>query len=183
MEKRNGKSLADMVAARDHAQSSSTSVLSISEQIRRAIVAAGLPPPERIIADGKIHRFPTSGKRSDSAGWYVLFDGPVPAGRFGCWRTGVNEKWRGDIGRRLSAIEAAEHRKLTEAMMRMAQEDRQSRRDQAKTNAAALWDVSPPACPDHPYLQRKAIEAHGLRQTPMHGDLLVPVCDARGTIQ
>ena len=52
-----------------------------------AIRAAGLTPPERITADGAIHRFSSSGKRGDDAGRYRLHLDGVPAGWFQCWRT------------------------------------------------------------------------------------------------
>jgi hypothetical protein len=51
-----------------------------------AIASAGLTPPETIIADGKIQRFSTNGKRSDDSGWYCLHLDNIPAGRFGNWR-------------------------------------------------------------------------------------------------
>ncbi len=59
-----------------------------------AIAAAGLTPPENILADGKLHRFAPNGKRGDDAGSYVLYVDGNPAGWFGDYRTGVNQKWR-----------------------------------------------------------------------------------------
>ena len=53
-----------------------------------AIAAAGLTPPDSIIADGKIRRFSTNGKGSDDAGWYILHLDNIPAGSFGNWREG-----------------------------------------------------------------------------------------------
>ena len=41
------------------------------QAFQSAIAAAGLTPPDTIIADGKIHRFTTNGKRGDDAGRYV----------------------------------------------------------------------------------------------------------------
>jgi putative DNA primase/helicase len=40
------------------------------DQFRQTMTNAGLTPPDTIIADGKIHRFTTNGKRSDDAGRY-----------------------------------------------------------------------------------------------------------------
>jgi len=81
-----------------------------TEQFRDAIQKAGLHPPEVIEPDGKLHRFPSNGKRSDDAGWYVFRDDNIPAGAFGDWRTGASETWRADIGRSLSPQEEAAHR-------------------------------------------------------------------------
>jgi putative DNA primase/helicase len=83
------------------------------EQFRDAIRSAGLEPPERIEADGKLRRFSSNGKRGDDAGWYVLHGDGIPAGSFGYWRTGISESWRADIGRTLSlAVDFSERRNL-----------------------------------------------------------------------
>ena len=87
-------------------------------QFRAAIRNAGLTPPELIEPDGKLHRFASNGKRSDDAGWYVLYDDGIPAGAFGDWRTGASETWRADIGRALSPSEEAQHRAQLAAMRR-----------------------------------------------------------------
>jgi len=63
-------------------------------QFRSAIEVAGLSAPATIVADGKLHRFATSARSGDDAGWYVLHAGPVPAGAFGDWRTGLSLTWR-----------------------------------------------------------------------------------------
>ena len=58
-----------------------------------AIAAAGLTPPDTIIADGKIQRFSTNSKRGDDAGRYVLHLDGLPAGWFGDYRTGLSQSW------------------------------------------------------------------------------------------
>jgi len=54
---------------------------------------AGINPPSQIIMDGKIHRFKSGtkgqGKGGDKPGWYIIFGDGVPAGRYGCWRAGI----------------------------------------------------------------------------------------------
>ena len=64
------------------------------------------------------HRFSSSGKRADDAGWYVLHSDTIPAGMFGDWRTGIKENWRADIGRALSPAEESAHRAKLKAMQR-----------------------------------------------------------------
>jgi len=39
---------------------------------REAIQLAGIRPPEIIHDDGQLHRFGTSEKPGDKAGWYIL---------------------------------------------------------------------------------------------------------------
>ena len=57
-------------------------MLDAIEQFRAALLAAGIEPPKNMVADGKLHRFSTNGKRKDDAGWYVLHLDGVPAGAF-----------------------------------------------------------------------------------------------------
>lgn len=63
--------------------------MSTTDQFTQAMAAAGLPMPPEVHADGKLHRFSTSGARSDDSGWYVLHEDGIPAGAFGCWRAGL----------------------------------------------------------------------------------------------
>ena len=63
------------------------------DQFRQAINNAGLTAPDEIIADGKIHRFSTSGKARDDSDWYVCYLDGTAAGSFGCWREGLQFNW------------------------------------------------------------------------------------------
>lgn len=56
------------------------------DQFRDAMAGAGLPVPDTIHDDGKLHRFSSNGQRGDDSGWYVLHSDGVPAGVFGDWR-------------------------------------------------------------------------------------------------
>ena len=146
-----------------------------TEQFRDAIQKAGLHPPEVIEPDGKLHRFPSNGKRSDDAGWYVLRNDGIPAGAFGDWRTGASETWRADIGRTLSPQEEAVHRAHVETIRRTREAEDARRKSEAREKAKSIWQVAPLAPDDHPYLLAKGIKAHGLR---IHeGALLVPMRD------
>ena len=68
---------------------------SIEMDFIQAIKEAGLKPPDKIVVDGRIHRFSSDGRLSDKPGWYVLNDLPdgVIAGAFGCWRSIDKVKW------------------------------------------------------------------------------------------
>ena len=65
-------------------------------QLRDAIEQGGLTPPKDIVLDGKMHRFNSGSKGKsghDKSGWYVAYADGVPAGRFGCWRAGMEMTW------------------------------------------------------------------------------------------
>jgi len=147
-------------------------------QFADAIRAAGLSPPDVIEADGELHRFASNGKRDDDAGYYVLHLDGVPAGHFGCWRSGVSQTWRADIGRKLSAVEELAHRERVEAMRRAREAEQERRQGEARAEAKRRWAAARAADPGHGYLVRKAIKPHGVRQDG--GLLLVPLRDAAG---
>lgn len=140
---------------------------------RDAIIASGLTAPDEIIGDGKRHRFASDGRRGDDAGFYVLHLDGIPAGHFGCWRSGVSQSWRADLGRRMSPVEAAAHAARVEAMRREREAEEARRHVEARELAAQRWNAAKPADPTHPYLVRKGVRPHGIRQD---GDaLLVPM--------
>ncbi len=130
-----------------------------------AIAAADIAPPEHIIADGRLHRFPANGRKGDDAGWYVLHGDGIPAGAFGDWRSGLSKTWRADIGRRLTPEEDTEYRRRIEGARRLAEEDRRRRAEHAAVIAARLWKEAKTAGADHPYLTRKGVApSHTLRE-------------------
>jgi putative DNA primase/helicase len=148
------------------------------EQLRDAMLASGLEPPDELLLDGKIHRFKSGTKGSgshggDKPGWYLIFGDGVPAGRFGCWRAGVEVTWRAEVGRKLTATEEMAHaRRINESkVLREAAQERQHQ--VASETVEKIWLSGVAAHPDHPYLKRKGIGAHGARVTG-DGRLVVP---------
>lgn len=150
------------------------------EQFRDAIRAAGIVPPERIKADGAIHRFPSNGKLGDDAGWYLLHGDSIPAGSFGDWRSGLFQNWRADIGRTLTPAEEAQHRAKAEAMKRKREAEETKRKEEAKANAAVIWQKAELLPTDHPYLAEKNIKPNGAR---LYKDMLVIPMRADGELQ
>lgn len=155
------------------------------DQLRQAMREAGLEPPDEIWMDGRIHRFRSGTKGAknagDKPGWYLIFGDGVPAGRFGCWRSGVEATWRADIGRKLTATEEMAHaRRMAEAKaLRDAEIERT--REVAASTVEAIWTSAQGAHPDHPYLARKGIGVHGARVTG-DGRLVVPLYSDDGEL-
>jgi phage/plasmid primase-like uncharacterized protein len=154
-------------------------------QLIDAMRAAGLEPPEEIHFDGKIHRFRSGTKGSpghgDKPGWYLVFGDGIPAGRFGCWRAGMEITWRADVGRKLTEFEEMAHaRRINESkVLREAAQERQHQ--VASETVEKIWLSGVAAHPDHPYLKRKGIQTHGVRTTG-DGRLMVPLYDEDGTL-
>ena len=152
----------------------------IEKQIKEAMAAAGISAPASIDMNGGLHRFDTDEKRGKT-GWYIFFGDGVPAGRFGCWRSGVEQSWRSDIGRPLTAIESMINSKRTAEAKRQRDIERETRHADASECAQSIWD----SCAEvaaHPYLHKKQIKANGARLAP-DGRLVVPVLAADNTIQ
>ena len=144
------------------------------DSFREAIAATGLTPPDDIHADGQLHRFPTNGRRDDDSGWYVLHADGVPAGVFGDWRSGLKETWCAKSDRQMTPAERAAHRQRIETIQRDREAEEQRRHAEATAEAQRIWDAATPASDAHLYLQRKQVQAHGLRLDD-EGDLLLPI--------
>lgn len=149
-------------------------------QFRESIADSGLTPPDHIIADGNLHRFSSNGKPTDLAGWYVFHTGRIPAGSYGCWRSGLIQSFRADLGRSLTDDERQylyDQKKKEAAARALALSNA---REAAKVRASRIWGESVPAN-GQAYLIAKGVSACGARQTKT-GDLVIPM-SADGEIQ
>ncbi|MDI3260283.1 MAG: AAA family ATPase [Sinobacteraceae bacterium] len=146
------------------------------DHFREAIRSAGITPPDQIIPDGRLHRFPTDPRRRrDDAGWYVYYPDGVPAGVYGDWRSGAHGTWHADVGRELTPEEIERRRQRMDEARRLRAEEEERRRAEARTRAEEIWTTAGPAPDDHVYLRAKGVRSHGLRV--YGGRLVVPVYD------
>lgn len=152
-----------------------------AEQLRLAMSKDGYTVPGGLCVDGLLHRFPTSGKKDDDAGWYVAYPDGIPAGSYGDWRTGENYTWRADIGRKLSPAEENAVQERLEEARKVREEERLLQAQKAAAKAQRIWEEALPAVPDHPYLIKKRIGPHELRQTK-DGKLVAPLYTSDGTL-
>jgi putative DNA primase/helicase len=164
---------------------SSETTLSPEDQLRDAILASGMISPKEILLDGKIHRFISGTKGStghgDKTGWYIAFGDGIPAGRFGCWRSGIESTWRADVGRKLTHTEEMAHvRRMAEAKA-LRDAEAAKKQEIAVSTVESIWSECGPASPDHPYLKAKGIKTHGARVTG-DGRLIVPLFDQAGNL-
>ncbi|MCD8566536.1 MAG: hypothetical protein LRY36_01205 [Alphaproteobacteria bacterium] len=64
------------------------------DDFKAAFDRSGLSTKEKIIPDGRMHRFHIEGDRPGSKnGWYVLYGDGLPSGAFGSWKTGFKGTW------------------------------------------------------------------------------------------
>lgn len=138
-------------------------------QAKNVMRATGMTPPTEIIADGILRKFSSNGKLGDTAGWYVAYADGIYTCRFGCWRLGISQTWRADIGRELTHAEVIVHSQRNELMRRVHEEATIKNHAAAKLVANSIWTKATPVA-SHDYLTKKGVGAFGIRQL---GDSLI----------
>lgn len=180
-----------MIAVGDHALVAAFVVAMHEAGIVPRLAAGELQP------DGRLRRFHVQGDRAGTRnGWCVLFGDGVPAGEFGHWRTGQSHRWCARPSVMLSAQERAQLEARLASARAERERERNAREMRAATLARNLWArAEPVAGQAHAYLQRKGVQAHGLRRVawPLRGGpgqagrqiadtLVVPLMDGEGRI-
>lgn len=149
----------------------------VTDDFRTAIAAAGLPPPDEVIDDGRIHRFSSNGRPRDESGWYLLHTDGVPAGSFGDWRTGLTTSWCSKSSTEMTEAEKQANSDRIKAMQAVRDAEQAQRHQQAATQAEMTLKAATPAPESHPYLLKKGIKPNGTF-IDKAGFLLVPMRDA-----
>ena len=148
-----------------------------------AIRAAGLAPVKDLAlrGDGKLLRYRVAGDKAGSRnGWVVLNDGVVSFGAFGSWKTGESHTWRSGSENVMTPSQREDFRRQMIAATIARDQERQKVREEARVRAQKLWERGKPATNAHPYLQRKRVGAHGIRQ--LRDMLMIPARDASGAL-
>ena len=146
-----------------------------------AIAGAGLHVKGPPIMDGKLHRASVDGDRGKAtSGSYIGHLNGRPAGYIHNFKTGEEVRWLSS-GRVTTTPEKAEARITRIAADRAARAaERKGLEEKVAGIAQRTWKAAMPAV-RHPYMQKKGILAHWLRQD-RKGNLLVPLQDAAGKI-
>ena len=128
-----------------------------SAQDFRAAILAALGHAPEAIEPGRFHRFATSDRRADDAGWCKLFD-DLRGGVFGCYRQGISEAWSAADRPTMTRTQRAE---LARQVMAATREREVAQRQQWAENAqriAQVWAQCVPLVPGDPvtlYLKRR----------------------------
>jgi phage/plasmid primase-like uncharacterized protein len=155
-------------------------VPSPDEQLADSMRHNGIPAPVSFIWDSQFHRFPTK-DGNDDAGWYVLYEGVIPCGAYGDWRTSSFYSFRANIGRELSEIEKTMNQLRMEEAKKKAEAERIERNKDAAFNCTNIWERSPEASEEHPYLVAKGIKPH-IARVHNDGRLIIPMYSIDGSI-
>lgn len=155
----------------------------MSATIQDAMAAAGLTPhkPLDIPADGKVHRYRVTGDKSGSNNGWVVLNGDVTFfGAFGSWKTGESHTWRGPTTKPLTFAERLDIQRRAQAMRQAHAKEREAVQAEARVKAQRLWSRAHWATNKHPYLDRKQVNAYGIKL--LRDMLLVPARDVSGTL-
>lgn len=147
-------------------------------EFRDAMIADGLEPPHKI-EPGRWYRFPGAGKQKGDAGRCKLFaDGA--GGVYLDLSTGLSKSWGARRDNPYTPAEKEAFKKRCAAARAEREAEDAKAHAAAAIRAAAIWERAQPASADHPYLRRKGVQPHGLREHA--GQLVVPLRDATGAL-
>lgn len=152
------------------------------EQFINAMHGAGIPYNGQILANGQIHRFHDSKKKSQNQdGWYVFFG---KAGAFGNHKN-IHEKWSAlsNPTQSFSDEEKSQIQQEINASKKLSDEERLRKQNEIAEEATQIWEKASETG-DSNYLRTKQVEAHGLRYSnDKHGDFVaVPLRDTSGKL-
>jgi putative DNA primase/helicase len=153
----------------------------VIEQFKRALAFRDIIKPQRLIADGKLHRCDAEGPNRKGDAAYVLHLDGIPAGGYENWRDGRGwENWKASIGRVLTPAEQVDLLVKGEAIRAQREADDAHRKAEAATRAETIWSETQP-CVDYPYLVKKGIHGHVVRLS--RDSLVVPLRNAEGMLR
>ena len=136
----------------------------------RAAILAALGSAPELIEPGRIHRFSTSARASDKAGWCQLFE-DGRAGVFGDFRSGMSSVWTAQRRELMTPTERADMaRQLARAKAQRGAQQRQQQANNTRRNAA-LWADTMPVSDGDPvslYLRRRGLAGPVPEQLRLH---------------
>jgi putative DNA primase/helicase len=120
---------------------------------------SGITTREKLIPDGKLHRFHIEGHKPKSKnGWFVFHSDEPQSGAFGDYKTGVNDTWTGKTVARMTDAE----REVLRVRMEKAKQERAAELEKShamcRQAAADIMAATEPASESHPYLIKKGIK-------------------------
>lgn len=151
----------------------------IIEQFYDDMCANGCAPASifDIKADGERHYATLEGDsdKEKKLSYCLNIDGDFAYGWYLNFRQGEVHKWHIKSDKKHTPEERAAWKKKAELAKAKAEKDEAERHERVKSEVNELWKGYKPANPDHPYLKRKGIKPHGIRQDG--ADLIVPMED------
>ncbi|MCK9542487.1 MAG: toprim domain-containing protein [Novosphingobium sp.] len=150
-----------------------------------AMGAAGISPADSIageLVSGKPIYFDCIGDKPKSRkGWAVLHLDGYPAGAFGHFKSGINQKWRFKDNRTLSPQERREIARQSREAAALREAEQQAQWEEIAEVCRHDWERAEfSADPAHPYLVAKGIPGEDARQ--LGNRLVIPMFDEHGKL-
>lgn len=150
------------------------------EQAEKELVKHG--QGQKIVPDGKIHRYDAADKPGKKSCWYIFFSlEDMIAGCFGRWDTDTFVKFRSFDYREECAEEIEFKNAAIEQAIAHRDAERKRLAAEAAVRAAEIFEAAMPATSGHSYLAKKKIDAHGLKLSKS-GALIVPMSSIDGNL-
>ena len=135
----------------------------------------------RLLPDGQLHRCDAAGRHGKGDAAYLLHLDGIPAGGFENHRDGLGwESWRASVQAAMTEEERAACRKTIERQKAEREAARAAAFKEAMAKAAWILQQSTHAKPGHPYLVRKRVQPHRLRD--YRGMLVAPMRTLDGAL-
>jgi putative DNA primase/helicase len=117
--------------------------VSAMDAFRSAMRTAGLIPPDKVVADGQIHRCDVEGRNGSGDGAYVLHLDGFSAGGFQNWQNGGGwQNWSGSDLDDLTPEQRAERRINLDLMRGRIRAENEARQNEAAQRASAIAPVN-----------------------------------------
>jgi phage/plasmid primase-like uncharacterized protein len=154
--------------------------IDIESAFRDSATMRGLVLPNRLVADGALHRCGTIKKPSVMDGAYLLHLDGIAAGGFENHADGAGwENWCSRAENEMSDLEIGQHRQRMVAAKKLRDDEMTVKRARAAAEAAHIWNRSGVAG-FHTYLTKKGIKPHGARVDGQN--LVLSLTDIKGEI-
>ena len=154
-----------------------------SEAIRTACAEIGTTPPSSIIFDGGVHRYhcPLTDKPGEKNAWYKACDnGDSFGGTVGHWRLNIKRNWNSRSRKEFTQAERIEYARRMNEAREKEQAERHHRQAEARKKADVQLKQAQPADPRHPYLVKKGVGVHSIRQD--YQALIIPIRNVGGVL-
>lgn len=155
--------------------------MSNEELFKQEMRDKGLVPSERIIANGKVHRFHVTGdKQGTKNGWYKFSKiGGFASGAYGCWKRGIIETWSSKSPKSMTTKEKAAYTKIK----KHCDKDQERSHIDCRKRAKAFWNkATKDGIDKHDYVIKKGIIPYGARVSESN-TLLIRVHDIDWKLQ
>jgi antirestriction protein ArdC/phage/plasmid primase-like uncharacterized protein len=153
--------------------------VSPEQEFKEFLEQQGLKIEGMPVMNGKHQRVQTiDDKGSKKSASYIGYLDGVPSGVVTNFKVGDPVKWV-FTGSKLTQAERAEMARTAQVRREQQARETEATHKHTAKRAYGIYQNAKKAEQQHPYLQRKGVEAHGLKQDG-HGNLLVPMRDAKG---